>query len=113
MSYKVSLILSMIFVSLFFLFGADMISVQFIYSELDAKSTSISYLISKNMSVSQQYIDTLEQQFNVTFVSYTKDNVTFGDTFSYVIGYPFDPIIISNETMMIEVSRTTVIGYYN
>ena len=38
MSYKVGLILSMIFVAMFFLFGADLITVQSVYSMLDAKA---------------------------------------------------------------------------
>ena len=40
MSYKVSFILSMIFVAFFMLFGGDMICLQYVYSDLDAKSVS-------------------------------------------------------------------------
>ena len=51
MSYKVSFILSMVFVVMYFLFAGDMISLQFIYSDLDAKSVTISYLISENGTI--------------------------------------------------------------
>ena len=42
MSYKIGLILSMMFVALFFLFGADLITLESVYSGLDAKANNIS-----------------------------------------------------------------------
>ena len=47
MSYKISMILSMVFVSLFFLLGIDFINLQCAYTELDQKAIAISYEISK------------------------------------------------------------------
>ena len=45
MSSKLGLILSMMFVIMFFLFGVDLICIQYVYSDLDAKSISISSVI--------------------------------------------------------------------
>lgn len=113
MSYKVSFVLSMVFVVMFFLFGADLISLQFIYSDLDAKSVTIGYLISEHGSIDESLIDSIEQKYNLTFVSADNYVPLFGETVTYVIAKEFDPIIISNEVMNISISRTTVIGYYN
>ena len=48
MSSKLGTILSSIFIVIAFLLGCDLMSIQFIYSDLDSKSINISYLISKN-----------------------------------------------------------------
>ena len=60
MSSKIGLILSMIFVAMFFVFGIDLICIQFIYSDLDAKSITISYLISQNGGLSSDLINEIE-----------------------------------------------------
>ena len=41
MSYKIGLLLSLVFVTMFFLFGADLISIQGVYGMLDAKANNI------------------------------------------------------------------------
>ena len=43
MSSKIGTILSMLFVVLFFLFGTDLLCLQYTYSELDSKGISIAY----------------------------------------------------------------------
>ena len=47
MSSKIGTILSLIFVSIFFIFGIDLLTIQVAYANLDSKAISISYLISK------------------------------------------------------------------
>ena len=58
MSYKIGLILSMVFVAMFFLFGADLISIQSVYSSLDSKANNISYLISRSGVIDEELITT-------------------------------------------------------
>ncbi len=113
MSYKVSFILSMIFVVMFFLLGSDLICVQYVYSDLDAKSITISQLISKHGALDNDFIDQIENKYNVDFV--TADNYAplFGDEVTYVIAKEYKPIIISDKTMTISIERTTVIGYFH
>ena len=57
MSYKIGLILSMVFVAMFFLFGADLISIQSVYSSLDSKANNISYLISRSGVIDEEFIN--------------------------------------------------------
>ena len=113
MSSKVSLILSMIFVVMFFLFAADMISLQFAYSNLDATSITISHLISENLSVNQQLVDDIETKFNVDFTLLNEEEPLFGDVVDFVISKEYQSIIISNNTMLLSVKRSSVLGYYN
>ena len=113
MSSKVSLILSMIFVVMFFLFATDMISLQFAYSNLDATSITISHLISENLSVNQQLVNDIETKFNVDFTLLNEEEPLFGDVVNFVISKEYQSIIISNNTMLLSVKRSSVLGYYN
>ena len=113
MSYKLSFILSMIFVVSFFLFAGDLICLQYIYSDLDAKSISISYLISAHGGLDEHFVRDIEDRYRIEFV--TADNYLplFGDEVTYVIATSYKPLIISQKKMTVSVERTTVIGYYH
>ena len=113
MSYKISFILSMIFVAMFFLFAGDMISLQFIYSDLDAKSVTISYLISERGSIDDSFISYVENKYKIDFVSADNYSPTFGDEVTYVIAKDYKPLVMSKDMMTVSICRTTVIGYYH
>ena len=113
MSYKISFILSMIFVVMYFMFAGDMISLQFIYSDLDAKSVTISYLISENGTIDKKFIRYVENKYDVTFVSIDNIHPLFGDEVTYVIAKDYKPLMMSKDVMTVSIQRTTVIGYYH
>lgn len=113
MSYKISFILSMTFVVMFFLFSGDMISLQFLYSDLDAKSVTISYLISDHGGLDDDFISAIENKYDIDFVSADNYSPLFGDEVTYVIAKQYRPLIMSSEYLTISIERTTVIGYYN
>ena len=113
MSYKISFILSMVFVTMFFLFAGDMISLQFIYSDLDAKSVTISYLISEHGSLDETFITNIENKYSVDFVYADNYSPLFGDEVTYVIAKHYKPLIMAKDEMTVSVKRTTVIGYYH
>ena len=113
MSYKISFILSMVFVCMFFLFSGDMISLQFIYSDLDAKSVTISYLISDHGSLDENFINYIENKYDIDFVYADNYAPLFGDEVTYVIAKEYKPLMMSKDIMTISISRTTIIGYYN
>lgn len=113
MSSKLGLVLSMLFVSIFFAFGIDLIAVQVIYSDLDAKSVAISYKISKYGTVNEEVKNNIEQTYGVTFRCVENCSPLFGDTVTYVISKDYKPVIIKNELMTISIKRNAVIGYLN
>ena len=113
MSSKVGLILSMIFVAMFFAFGLDIISIQFIFNDLDAKSTAISYRISEYGTVDNTLKQSIESSFNVTFQCTENCNPIFGDVVTYTISKTYKPIIMDSGTMTISIQRYANIGYYN
>ena len=103
----------MIFVALFFMFAGDMICLQFIYSDLDAKSVTISYLISEHGTLDDGFINNIENKYNVDFVTADNYSPLFGDEVTYVIAKHYKPLIMSKDEMTISIKRTTVIGYYH
>ena len=112
MSYKIGLILSMVFVVLFLLLGGDMMCLSAAFSHLDSNSISIGYLIAKSGRVDDEYITFLEHTYNVNFESITPTNPTSGDVVEYTIYRFYHPLVMANHDVKLTASRTTVVGYY-
>ena len=112
MSYKVGLILSMIFVALFFLFGADLITIESVYSALDSKANNISYIISRNGVIDDEFIDYIEITFSVDFDCPKNLSPTFGEKIIYQISTNYHPLVISKQEMTIAIKRMTIVGFY-
>ena len=112
MSSKIGLILSMIFVALFFLFGIDMITLQFSYSDLDSKGVTIGYHISKASELDNDYLSFLEDKYQVSISMDMSQPMSFGDVVEFIVIKKFDPIIISSTTMDLKVKRSAVRGFY-
>ena len=112
MSYKLGLILSMIFVVAFLLLGGDMMCLSAAYSALDSNSISIGYLIAKSSRVDEEYLSYLEETYNVTFMSISPTSPEMGDVVEFTIYRMYDPLIISKNEIKLIASRSTVIGYY-
>lgn len=103
----------MIFVVLFFALGVDTITIQYAYSDLDAKSVTISYLIAEHGNLEDSFIKNIEESYNVKFQCISNCSPLFGDSVEYIISTDIKPIIVSKETMEISLKRTAIIGFYN
>lgn len=113
MSSKLGLILSMLFVMIFFSMGLDVISVQLIYNDLDAKSIAISYQISQYGTIDSSIKTAIESNYKVRFTCLSNCSPVFGDVVIYQIARDYQPIIIRQDTMTISIERNAIIGYYN
>ena len=102
----------MIFVAMFFLFSADLISIQSVYSVLDAKANNISYLISRTGIIDEDFIYYVESTYDVMFHCEFNYAPTFGEEITYTISTEYQPMIIDQETMVIAISRMTIVGFY-
>ena len=112
MSSKIGTILSLIFVSIFFLFGVDLMCLQFTLSNLDAKSVNISYAISQKGTIDETLITQIEEKYDVEFECLSNCNPIYGDIVDYKINSEYKPIVISKDVMKVSVKRYAVIGYY-
>ena len=112
MSYKIGLLLSMVFVALFFLFGADLITLESVYSSLDTKANNISYLISRRGVIDTDFIHYVENTFNVDFSCEENLSPTFGEQIYFQISKSYQPMVISKNEMTIVIQRMTIVGFY-
>lgn len=112
MSYKLSMIISMVFIALFSFFAVDMLIIQNTYSLLDSKSVNISYFLSKNGDVSDDSINYIERVYKVTFELLSDKNPAFGDDIIYNLSTTYHPFVIGDE-LEIKIQRMTVVGYFN
>ena len=112
MSYKIGLLLSMVFVAMFFLFSADLICIQSVYSTLDAKANNISYIISRTGVIDSNFIRYIEDTYEVTFNCDYHLSPTFGEEITYSISTEYQPMIIDKSSMTITISRMTIVGFY-
>ena len=112
MSYKVGLLLSMIFITLFFLFGADLITLESAYSSLDTKANNISYLISRRGVIDDDFINYVENTFHVDFNCAKNLSPEFGEKIFYEVSMTYHPMVISKNEMTITIQRMTIVGFY-
>lgn len=112
MSSKMGLLLSLMFVMQIFVLAVDMISLQTAYSSLDAKAVAIGYVISQQGNLNEDFIEQIEQEYQLTFTCEENCTPRFKDVVKYKVAVEFNPLVIKNETMLIEIHRTTVIGYF-
>lgn len=112
MSYKISMMISMVFVVFFSLFAVDMLVIQNTYSLLDAKSINISYYLAKNGDVSENSINYIERLYKVNFELVSDINPAFGDNIIYNLSTTVHPFVL-NHDLDIKIQRMTVVGYYN
>jgi hypothetical protein len=112
MSSKIGTILSFIFIALYFVFGIDLVTLQFSYSDLDAKSVAISSLISQQKSITTEFENNIENKYGVDLTILNEEQPLFGDVIDFIVAVEYDPLVISSSTMTLRVKRSTVLGYY-
>lgn len=112
MSYKLSMMLSLIFVVIFSLFAVDLIAIQNTYSLLDSKSINISYYLARSGDVTDDSIAYIEREYNVDFILLSDNRPRFGDYIKYQLQKTYHPISGFN-AINITLERMAIVGYYN
>ena len=112
MSSKIGTLLSLIFIAFFVALGSDLLTIQLLYSDLDAKSTSIAYIISKRGNAGDDVANLVEERYGVEFTCLTYCNSAPGDVVDFVISRDYQPVFISKKPITISVKRQAIIGYY-
>lgn len=112
MSSKIGLILSSLFIVMAFLLGCDLITVQYMYADLDAKSVNISYLISRAPYINFSFINSISSQYQVEFFCQKIGTPSFGEEIYYTLSQSFKPLFMSSESMTVSIERMCIVGYY-
>ena len=112
MSYKLALILSMVFVVFFSLFAVDLIAIQNTYSLLDSKSINVSYFLARTGDTSEEALMYIERTYNVKIQLISGSQPAFGDDIIYNLSTTYKPIVMG-DSFKITIQRMTVVGYFN
>ncbi len=112
MAYKLGMIISMLFLATLFVFTGDLISIQIIYTNLDAVSVVAGNLISIRGGIDQEIVNLVYEQSGGHIEALGDETPMIGAVYEYKISRDFTPWVMSNNPMEISVSRSVVIGYY-
>ena len=112
MSYNLGMIISMLFVVGFVLLGGDMFCIQSAYSNVDNASIAIGYLIAKSGRTDDEYLEQLENKYNITFENISPSSPQVGEVVDFTIYRMYHPLVVSSNDIKLVASRSTVIGYY-
>ena len=113
MAYKAGLILSLLFVAQLFIFAADLISVQMIYTNLDAVSVTAANLISTRGGIDEEITNLVYNQSGGVIEAIGDETPMLGSVYEFKISREYNPWVMSNKPMKITIIRSVVIGYYS
>lgn len=113
MAYKIGLLLSMIFLAYLFVFAGDIMSVQVIYTNLDAVSVVAGNMISSRGKIDDEIINLVYEQTGASIEAIGDETPLFGSVYEYKITREFESWIMSNDPIVISVTRSVVIGYFS
>ena len=112
MSSKLGVFLSSLFIIVAFLFSFDIINVQYLYADLDAKSVNITYLISRSAKLDRFFWTDVGERYHVEIACNKNGATTFGEEIDYELFASFHPLIMSNENVTVSIKRTAIVGYF-
>lgn len=112
MASKIGFILSLLFLAQLFVMIGDLMSIQFIYTNIDAVSVTAGCIISSKGQITDEVIELVKQEAGATIEQVGSSTPILGEVFEYRIFKTYDALIIDNDPMEIAVVRSVVIGYY-
>ena len=113
MGYKVGFLLSLVFIIEIFIMTSDLMSIQFIYTNLDAVSVTAGHYISQRGGITEEVVRLVENQAGANIEPVGDVTPMFGSLFEYRIYKSYKPHFIKEDVMEIAVYRSVVIGYYS
>lgn len=117
MSAKLGTIFSLIFIFIAFLFGTDLVMMQYIYTDLDSLSINASYLISKNGYITDVIKENFAINYGVKIYPFESNDLNQsykeGEEYGYVLEKAYSPIILSSGELNLKINRYTIINFYN
>ena len=111
MSYKLGLMLSLLYMMSTILLGGDIYALIAVRNHLDDIALTVAFRISKEGYVSPSTKQFIEDE-GAYFRAITNITPRVGDTYVFEIYKEYEPIIIKKSTMEVAVRRTTVVGFY-
>ena len=113
MSYKLGLLLSIVFMMSVLLLGGDLMNVSIIKNSLESLSLVVSFRLASDGALSQS-TKNLISSYGATFRLQDGEREAFriGDTVTYYLQKAYLPFVLGKDEMNVTVRRSAVIGYY-
>lgn len=112
MSSNLSFLLSVGFVLLCLLYGGDLACINALHNELDAVAMAAGYKISMAGYLTDEVISFVEEEANAIIYTVGPEVAKLGESLIYMVEIEYQPIVISQDKLLISVRRSAVIGYY-
>lgn len=112
MGSKLGFILSLLFLANLFALVGDLMSIEFIHSNIESLSVSVAYLISKSGAIKEDAI-TMVEDAGAYIVEIGNSKPQIGELVKYKIYKQYKPLILTNDLMEIAVVRSVMVGYFN
>ncbi|MCQ2797010.1 MAG: hypothetical protein MJ241_00940 [Bacilli bacterium] len=110
MGSKLGFILTLFFIIEVIAYSGDLYSIQAIHSSLDAAALTIAKVISLEGTLTQEALSLIEK--NKAVIGVENSYATRpGDVFVFTLSREYDPLVMSQSTVTVSVTRSTVIGY--
>lgn len=114
MGSKIGLILSLPFIFIAFLFGIDFLSIQLTYTSLDSISTTVSFKIAKAGKITESIENYVKEEINASIEAvYQNHSYQKGSTYEYYLIKEYQPLIMNQEPLKLQIKRYAVIEMYN
>ena len=111
MGSSLGFLLSLFFAVQVMAYVGDLTVIQQIYSALNSVAITAGHIISLEGFISDNTRKFVENNAKADIIPVDKDYLTVGEVFEYVVTRKYEPIIMSRETMILEVRRSVMIGY--
>ena len=114
MAYKMSLMLSMVFLMFLFLTSTDLICVSQTNSNMNALAITVAYRVQKDGKITNETFALVDEYgCSMTYSAPSGNYLRVGDTFKFALHKAYRPLIMSKDPMVITVTHSCVVGFYD
>lgn len=110
MGSKLGFLLTLFFIVEVIAYSGDLYSIQAIHSLLDSTALTVAKKVSLDGYVTKETMDLIVKN-NATIKVETTKTMRPGDIFIFTLQRNYEPLIMSQSTMTVTVTRSTVVGY--
>lgn len=116
MGAKLGTIFGIFIIFIAFMFGVDLVMMEYIYTDLDSMSINLNYLISKNGYITSEIKESYLSNYDVNVYPIESNNLNQsykeGYLYGYVVEKSYNPIALMDEAIVLKIQRFTVINIF-
>lgn len=111
MAHKIAVMFSVIFVFQLLLMMGDITAIQVIQSEMQAHAVTLVHEIALKGRLDQTMMDRTAER-GYTLVCLVNCLPQFGDTLTFQLTIAYDPMVLSDQPLFLQLTRDAVVGVY-